>query len=361
MLAESPRKIIHVDMDAFFASIEQRDNPELRGKPIAVGGDGERGVVAAASYEARKFGVHSALSSKIAKQRCPHLIFVRHRFDVYKSVSRQVMDIFRSYTDLVEPLSLDEAYLDVTRNKKGIETATEVAENIRADIFAETQLTASAGVSVSKFLAKVASDVNKPNGLTVIKPHRVQEFIDALDIEKVPGIGKVTAAKMKKMGIFTCADLKSRELSELTRRFGKAGRYFHNISHGIDNREVKTDRIRKSLGAERTFEQDLYDRKEVEAKLSMIAEEVARRIDKAKKKGKTITLKIKFNDFNTITRSKSYDHFIDKEREIMEAAIALIPPHSELKKGIRLLGITVSTFESDSQPVEIGGQLTLDL
>ncbi|MCK5700612.1 MAG: DNA polymerase IV, partial [Cyclobacteriaceae bacterium] len=253
------RKIIHIDMDAFFASIEQRDNPDLLGKPVAVGGAGKRGVVAAASYEARKFGVFSAMPASIALRKCPELIFTKPRFDVYKEVSNQIRQIFLEYTDLVEPLSLDEAYLDVTENKKGLGSATIIAREIKSKINSTTHLIASAGVSINKFLAKVASDQDKPDGLYVIKPNQAESFVDGLAIEKFFGIGKVTAKKMHELGINTGADLKQISIEELVRRFGKVGRYYFDIARAIDKRLVNPNRIRKSLGAERTFEDDLIE------------------------------------------------------------------------------------------------------
>lgn len=362
MSEEAPvRKIIHVDMDAFFAAIEQRDNPDLRGKPIAVGGSGERGVVAAASYEARKFGVHSALSSRLAAQRCPDLIFVKHRFDVYKEVSSQVMGIFRQFTDLVEPLSLDEAFLDVTHNKKGMKSATHIAEQIRLLIRTKTKLTASAGVSINKFLAKVASDINKPDGMTVITPDEAEAFIEKLDIHKIPGVGKVTAAKMKKLGIFTGMDLKMKDDAFLTSNFGKAGGYYCNISRGIDNRPVQPNRERKSIGAERTFEHDKKSLDEIHEALNPIAEEVARRCKKSKSGGRTLTVKIKFNDFTQITRSKTAEYLIAKEDEILSMARDLVPVDLIKKKPVRLLGISMSSLNDEPKEVPANHQLTLKL
>ncbi len=274
-MSQPIRKIIHVVMVAFFASVEQRDYPELRGKPVAVGGSRERGVVAAASYEARKYGVHSALSSKIAAQRCPHLIFVKARFEVYSAVSRQIREIFHSYTDLVEPLSLDEAYLDVTENKIGMPSASIIAQEIRKRIFEETGLTASAGVSFNKFLAKIGSDMDKPNGFTLITPDIAENLVAGLAIEKFHGIGKVTAAKMQHMGIVTGADLRLRSEEELVRNFGKVGRYYYRISRALDDRSVQPHRIRKSIGSERTFAVDLSEEHDLLERLEALAEEVA--------------------------------------------------------------------------------------
>lgn len=353
------RKIIHIDMDAFFASVEQRDNPELQGKPIAVGGLGNRGVVAAASYEARKFGVFSAMSSKLALRKCPDLIFVKHRFDAYRATSLVIRSIFRDYTNLVEPLSLDEAYLDVTHNKKGIAIATDIAKEIKARIKQQTDLTASAGVSINKFLAKVASDMDKPDGLFVIKPHQVQEFIDHLPIEKIFGVGKVTATKMKALGIFEGRHLKKFKEDELTKAFGKAGHYFYNVARGIDNRLVVADRERKSLGAESTFNEDYGDKTILLEKLNKIAQKVAHHVSKSKIKPLTITIKIKFSDFTQITRSKTTSEpnidFQTINRISQELLIGVLEPNHE----IRLLGITVSNFEKEN--VLILEQLTLEL
>ncbi|MEX2590724.1 MAG: DNA polymerase IV, partial [Chitinophagales bacterium] len=311
------RKIIHIDMDAFYASIEQRDNPTLRGKPVAVGGSAERGVVAAASYEARKYGVHSAMPSVTAKRKCPHLIFVKHRFEVYRSVSIQIREIFRDYTELVEPLSLDEAYLDVTSNKKQMPSATLIAEEIRQRIFETTGLTASAGISFNKFLAKVASDVNKPNGITVIPPEKATAFLEQLPINKFHGIGKVTEGKMRKLGIHNGADLKGFSEIELVRQFGKSGRHYYNIVRGKDEREVEANRIRKSVGAENTFESDLSSETEMLQELEKIAAKVVQRLKKSKTKGRTITLKLKYQDFKQHTRSKSFPHFLEPDEKLI--------------------------------------------
>ena len=347
-------------MDAFFASVEQRDFPELRGKPIAVGGSSERGVVAAASYEARKYGVRSAMPSKIAARLCPHLIFVKHRFDVYRSVSQQIMDIFKDYTDLVEPLSLDEAYLDVTHNKIGMPSATLIAQEIRARIKEETQLTASAGISTNKFLAKVASDINKPNGLTLIPPDEAEAFIEGLPIEKFHGIGKVTAAKMKKLGINTGADLKKLDRIELSKRFGKAGSYYYRIVRGEDNREVTPDRIRKSIGAEQTFQKDISGKAEVEERVAQITEIVSRRMEKNQAAGKTITLKIKYFDFQVTTRSKTVNQYLSKLSDLLPLAKELLYQPEFPPQPIRLLGVSLSNLDTEIAP-GTGYQLTLDL
>ena len=287
------RKIIHVDMDAFYASVEQMDNPELKGKPIAVGGSEKRGVVSAASYEARKFGVRSAMSGLQAKRNCPDLIFVRPNFERYHEISKKIRKIFRDYTDLVEPLSLDEAYLDVTENKKGNPSASLIAKEIRERIFKEVGLTASAGISVNKFVAKVASDYNKPNGQKTVNPEEVLEFLEQLDIRKFYGVGKVTAEKMYQLGIFTGKDLKSKTFEYLDENFGKSGRYYYYIVRGIHNSEVKPNRTRKSLAAERTFNENLSSEIFMLEKLDKIAKEVSRRLEKSKVAGKTVTLKIK--------------------------------------------------------------------
>ncbi len=341
------RKIIHVDMDAFYASVEQLDNPELKGKPIAVGGSRERGVVAAASYEARQYGVHSAMPSITAARRCPDLIFVKARFERYKEVSAQIMEIFKSYTDLVEPLSLDEAYLDVTENKKSITSAMRIAMNIRAEIFEKTQLTASAGVSYNKFLAKTASDINKPNGMAVIMPDEGGQFIEQLKIEKFHGIGKVTAEKMKKFGVFNGADLKSKSQEWLHSNFGKAGLHYFKIARGIDEREVQANRIRKSIGAENTFSDDLETEKELLKALQKICETVVSRTKKSKNAGKTVVLKLKYNDFTVQTRSKTVGSYISTFKDIWSIAVELLRAPELPTQPIRLLGISLSNLEKE--------------
>jgi DNA polymerase-4 len=356
----STRKIIHIDMDAFYASIEQRDNPDLRGKPVAVGSSSERGVVAAASYEAREYGVHSAMPSVTAKRKCPNLIFVKHRFDVYRAVSKQIREIFREYTELVEPLSLDEAYLDVTSNKKQMPSATLIAEEIRQRILETTQLTASAGISFNKFLAKVASDVNKPNGITVIPPEKATTFLEQLPIKKFHGIGKVTAGKMNKLGIHNGADLKRFSEMELMREFGKAGRHYYRIVRGQDDREVQANRIRKSVGVENTFQSDLSTEAEMVQELEKIAAKVAQRLKKAKANGRTITLKLKYLDFEQHTRSKSFPHFLEADDKLMMEIVRelLHQPHVPTK-AVRLLGITLSNLNTE-QAKGVGEQLTLE-
>jgi DNA polymerase IV len=353
------RKIIHIDMDAFFASVEQRDNPELRGKPVAVGGSRARGVVAAASYEARKFGVHSALASKIAAQRCPQLIFVKPRFEVYSAVSRQIREIFFSYTDLVEPLSLDEAYLDVTENKIGMPSATIIANEIRAKIEAETGLTASAGVSFNKFLAKIASDMNKPNGFTLITPDKAEEVVAALSIEKFYGIGKVTAAKMQSMGILTGADLRERSEEELVRHFGKTGRYYYRIARAQDEREVQPHRVRKSIGSERTFEVDLTEEEVMLPELERLAKEVAHDMERLQTTAKTLTVKIKYFDFTQHTRSKTFLSEFKSADAIYTIARDLLRTPQLPQYPVRLLGITASSLLYQHDKTE-GYQLTLE-
>jgi len=337
-------------MDAFFASVEQRDNPQLRGKPVAVGGSEERGVVAAASYEARKFGVRSAMGSKTAKRLCPNLIFVPPRFEQYKEVSSQIRAIFHEYTDLVEPLSLDEAYLDVTENFKNIPLATVIAEQIRAKIKEATSLTASAGVSFNKFLAKTASDVNKPDGMFVIKPHQADSFVDTLAIKRFYGVGRVTAEKMTKMGILTGKDLKERSLEFLVNNFGKAGRYYYNICRGEDNRRVNPDRIRKSIGVENTFNKDLVGQDEIYREIDVILEQLWKRINRANVFGKTLTLKMKYEDFEIISRSKTSQLLLTDEKHIAQIAYEMLNLLLPTEKGIRLLGLTISNIETEKDP-----------
>ena len=345
-------------MDAFFASVEQLDNPELRGKPVAVGGSGERGVVAAASYEARKFGVKSATSSKVAKRRCPDLIFVKPRFARYKEISNQILNIFLEYTDLVEPLSIDEAYLDVTLAKKGLPSATLIAKEITSRIFTETGLTASAGVSYNKFLAKVASDVNKPNGIFVITPNQAVEFIENLEVKRFFGIGKVSAKKLNEIGIWFGRDLKQLDRQELIRMFGKAGNYYYEICRGVDNRIVQPSRERKSVGAENTFLTDLFLVSELEKEMLKIAETLWPRIERANVKGKTLTLKFTYSDFEKHTRSKTVSDYINSEELLIKEGKNLLKSGGEFDRGIRLLGLTVSNFlrEEKLEPV----QLTLE-
>jgi DNA polymerase IV len=340
------RKIIHVDMDAFYASVEQLDNPELRGLPIAVGG-GTRGVVAAASYEARKFGVRSAMSSILAKKRCPHLIFVKPRFERYTEISRKIRNIFLDYTDKVEPLSLDEAYLDVTVNKKGNPSATMIAREIRQRIFEETGLTASAGISVNKFIAKVASDYNKPNGQKTVNPDEVLQFLEDLPIGKFYGVGKVTTEKMYQLGIFTGKDLKAKTEEFLAQHFGKAGGYYYHVVRGIHNSEVKSDRIVKSVGTEHTFNENLVSEVFMLEKLEHIADELVRRLQKKKIAGKTVTLKIKYSDFTVQTRSKTLHYFISDKSLIMEVVKELLYQERP-KESVRLLGISLGSLNNEA-------------
>lgn len=342
-------------MDAFYASVEQRDNPKLRGKPIAVGGSRERGVVAAASYEARKFGVKSAMPSVTAKRLCPDLIFIYPRFDVYKSVSNEIREIFHRYTDLIEPLSLDEAYLDVTENKIGLPSATRIAKSIKSAIAEELDLVASAGVSYNKFLAKIASDEDKPNGLYVITPDASEDFINKLPIRKFFGVGKVTAEKMNGFGIFFGKDLKRHSPEQLTNWFGKSGGYFYNIAHGIDDRAVNANRMRKSIGVERTLESDVTDRLKLKAIVTDLSEMAFERCKRSHKFGKSVTLKIKFNDFTQITRSKTTVTPMSTREEIEELALTLLDYEQKLKP-IRLLGVTLSNFPEGNETI----QLTLE-
>ncbi len=340
------RKIIHVDMDAFYASVEQMDNPGLKGKPIAVGGGGARGVVSAASYEARKFGVRSALSGAQARRNCPELIFVKPRFDRYHEISKQIRAIFYDYTDLVEPLSLDEAYLDVTQNKKGNPSASLIAKEIRERIFKEVGLTASAGISINKFVAKVASDYNKPNGQKTVNPEEVIPFLESLDIRKFYGVGKVTTEKMYQLGIFTGKDLKQKSLEYLDTNFGKSGRFYYYIVRGIHTSEVRPKRTRKSLAAERTFNENLSSEIFMLEKLEHIAQEVSRRLTKSKVSGKTITLKIKYSDFTLQTRSKTLPYFISDKSIILETAKDLLF-QEKLQNSVRLLGISLSNLNTE--------------
>lgn len=340
------RKIIHIDMDAFYASVEQRDNPELRGKPLVVGGlpEGRGGVVATASYEARKFGIRSAMSSKQALQLCSHAVFVRPRFAVYKEVSKHIREIFSRYTDLIEPLSLDEAYLDVTEDKLGVGSAIEVAQQIKQAIQDELNLTASAGVSINKFVAKIASDINKPNGLKFIGPSAIESFMEQLPVEKFHGVGKVTAEKMKKMGLHTGADLKKLTEDELVKNFGKAGRFYYQIVRGIDNRPVQPHRETKSMGAEDTFAYDLTEPGEMNAELDKIAQTVADRLARYNLKGRTITLKVKYSSFKQITRNQSFVRPVGDLETLSKTAKQLLTATGLDDVRIRLLGISVSNF-----------------
>jgi len=342
----SYRKIIHIDMDAFYASVEQRDNPELRGIPLVVGGlpEGRGGVVATASYEARKFGIRSAMSSKQALQLCPHAIFVRPRFPAYKEASQRIREIFSRYTDLIEPLSLDEAYLDVTNDKLNIGSAIEIAKQIKQAIKDELQLTASAGVSINKFVAKIASDINKPDGLTFIGPSSIESFMEKLPVEKFYGVGKVTTQKMKNLGLHLGADLKKLTHDEIVQYFGKPGRFYYQIVRGIDDRDVQPHRETKSSGAEDTFAYDLTTIEEMETELDKIAKLVADRLQRYDLKGRTITLKIKYNDFKQITRNKSFLSPVADLETISTTAKQLLAATNPQDKRIRLLGISLSNF-----------------
>jgi DNA polymerase IV len=349
----SPRKIIHIDMDAFFASVEQRDNPALKGKPVAVGYGAARGVVAAASYEARKFGVRSAMPSTTAMRKCPDLIFVPPRFDVYREVSRQIREIFLDYTPLVEPLSLDEAYLDVTENLRGLPTAYATAKEIRARILETTRLTASAGVSYNKFLAKLASDQRKPNGQFAILPEEGAAFIEKLPVGKFHGIGPKTAEKMKNLGILTGADLRACSLSFLHQHFGKSGGWYYAISRGEDDRQVEPERVRKSSGAETTFRQDLVNPADIEAGVGEMADDVWRWCEKAGAYGRTVTVKIKFADFRQITRSRSFSSPVATHTMLRDAGIGLVRSIFPLNIGVRLVGVTVSNFDEGGEEMPL--------
>jgi DNA polymerase-4 len=333
-------------MDAFYASVEQLDNPDLRGKPVAVGGNEIRGVVSAASYEARKFGVRSALSGALAKKYCPELIFVKPRFDRYKEISQKIRQIFHDYTDLVEPLSLDEAYLDVTQNKKGNPSASLIAQEIRLRILNEVGLSASAGISVNKFIAKVASDFNKPNGQNTVPPDEVISFLEDLPIRKFYGVGKVTTEKMYQFGIFTGLDLKSKPIEFLEKHFGKSGAFYFNVVRGIHNSEVKTNRITKSVAAEHTFDENLTSEIFMQERLETIADELDRRLKKHKIAGKTVTLKIKYSDFSQQTRSKTLPYFISDKSLLFDTVKELLF-QERMKDSVRLLGISLSNLNTE--------------
>ncbi len=351
----SYRKIIHVDMDAFYASVEQRDNPDLKGKPVAVGGNRLRGVVAAASYEARKYGVRSAMPSVTAARQCPGLIFVKPRFQVYREVSHQIREIFYRYTDLVEPLALDEAYLDVTQPLSGPPSATLIAREIKKQIKNSTALTASAGISYNKFLAKMASDINKPDGIFAILPEDGPSFIERLPIERFHGIGKKTAEKMHRLGIFKGIDLLKFDRASLSHHFGKSGEYYYHLARGVDNREVNPDRERKSVSAEQTFENDIETKTELSDQLHLIHQEVEKRLRSGNRKGRTYTLKIKYNDFTVITRSKSISYYFN-DTTTMGMLMNDILRSEELILPVRLVGAGVSNLN----PMESGMQLDID-
>lgn len=340
------RKILHIDMDAFFASVEQRDNPRYRGKALVVGANSLRGVISAASYEARKYGVKSAMPSKLAIKKCPYLIFAKPNFDVYKKVSNQIREIFFRFTDLVEPLSIDEAFLDVTENKFNIPSGTIIAKKIKEMIKKETNLTASAGVSYNKFLAKIASDYDKPDGIYVIEPNIAEGFIEKLSIEKFFGVGPVTAKKMHRLGIHTGLDLKKLDLEFLNRNFGKSGKYFYNISRGIDNRAVNPDRIVKSVGAEKTFEKDIMNIQEILVKITELVEKIIARCHKNENYGRTLTLKVKFADFKQITRSKSFSFKLNSIEKVIEIIPQLIDMVDFTYMPVRLIGLQISNMDS---------------
>jgi DNA polymerase IV len=354
--ADGRRKIIHIDMDAFYASVEQRDNPELRGKPVAVGGSRERGVVAAASYEARKFGVHSAMPSITAKRKCPDLIFVKPRFDAYKAISLQIRQVLAEYTPIIEPLSLDEAYLDVTENLKGIISATQIAEEIRTRIRAETQLTASAGVSYNKFLAKLASDHRKPDGLFVITPKMGPAFVETLPVRKFHGVGPATARKMARLGIETGLELRAQSQAFLQQHFGKAGSYYYWAARGIDERPVRADRIRKSVGAENTFPADLFAYEAAQDALREIVGKVWGHCESSGIRGRTVTLKVKFANFQQITRSRTSETQIRTRNELEQFSNALLEPLFPVSRGVRLLGVSLSSLAEEA---ELGHELRL--
>lgn len=337
------RKIIHIDMDAFYSSVEQMDNPQLKYKPVAVGGSKERGVVAAASYEARKYGVRSAMPSVMAKKKCKDLIFVKPRFERYKEISKQIRNIFFDYTDLVEPLSLDEAFLDVTNNKKNIPLATDIAKEIRDRIKNEIGLTASAGISINKFIAKVSTEINKPNGQKTIHPFKVDDFIESLPINKFFGVGKVTAKKMNKLGIYIGADLKTFDRLTLKKYFGKSGEHFYKIVRNIQDNPVNPNRIRKSIGAERTFSHDINSEGFMLDKLAGIADELEKRLNKSNNKGKTITIKLKYSDFSQQTRSRTIDGYMSTKEEFFPIIEELLY-QKEIHKSVRLLGISITNL-----------------
>lgn len=346
-------------MDAFYASIEQRDNPEYRGKPVAVGYSGKRGVVAAASYEARRYGIHSAMASVTALQKCPHLIFVMPRFDVYRSVSNQIMQIFFEYTDKVEPLSLDEAFLDVTTNKKGMRSATAIAKEIKQKIYSRTRLTASAGVSYNKFLAKIASDYHKPDGLFVITPQKAESFIEQLPVARFFGVGKVTAARMNELGIKNGYDLKQWSEADLIKHFGKVGTVYYRFARGIDEREVESEHIRKSLGTEETFPEDISEMVDLLAALNEVAAELQRRAEKRKFFARTLTLKIKYSDFTLITRSKTINDLIKTHEQIFDLGKELLLSIEDIQeRKIRLLGLSLRNAVVE-MPEEAGKPLQL--
>ena len=357
-MSDTLRKIIHIDMDAFYASVEQMDNPVLRGKCLAVGGNENRGVICAASYEARKFGVRSAMSGVVAKRNCPELLFVPPRFERYKEISKQIRAIFLDYTDLVEPLSLDEAYLDVTINKKGNPSASLIAYEIRCRIFTEVGLTASAGISVNKFVAKVASDFNKPNGQKTVNPDEVEKFLEELPIRKFYGVGKVTTEKMYQLGIFTGLDLKQKPKDFLEQHFGKSGLFYYDVVRGIHNSEVQSDRLTKSVAAEHTFDENLTSEIYMMQRLEEISETLSKRLQKQKLSGKAITLKIKYSDFTQQTRSKTLPYFVSDKALLLETVRELLY-QERMKNSVRLLGISISNL-NNSEKKSVVVQLRFD-
>ncbi len=354
------RKVIHIDMDAFYASVEQRDNPRYRGKPLVVGSSpAQRGAVAAASYEARRFGIHSAMPARTAQQKCPHLIFVQPRFEVYQAISQQIRAIFYRYTDLVEPLSLDEAYLDVTENKIGLTSATLMAQEIKQQVYQETNLTASAGVSINKFLAKIASGMNKPNGLFLIPPQQAAAFIEQLPIEQFHGIGTVTAAKMHDLGIYTGKDLKQWSEAELVQRFGKVGSFYCHIARAEDERPVQPNRIRKSIGVETSFEVDLNNRESMTRALSELAVLLHQRLERQQRRGRTLMLKVKYADYQQTTRSRTLPAATAESDTILTVAQELLGLSEVEHKPVRLLGLTLSNLDGEGEDSETYRQLCL--
>ena len=359
---EMVRKIIHIDMDAFYASVEQRDDPALRGKPVVVGGSPQgRGVVAAASYEARKFGIRSAMPAAHALRLCPDVVFIRPRFDVYKQVSLQIREIFLEYTDLVEPLSLDEAYLDVTENKPGNPSATLIAREIKQKIRDRTGLTASAGVSFNKFLAKIASDLRKPDGLAIIHPQKASDFISRLPIGKFHGIGKATEAKMHRLGIENGADLRTWSKWDLNKHFGKVGTFYYNIARAIDERPVRTERIPKSIGKEKTFENDVGSVEWLAGFVGTLSEKVAERLQREGAEARTVTLKLRYDNFDSLTRSFTPGHLFTRASEIAEIAARLLKETEAGRRKVRLVGVTVSGFERVDGSGREGQQMSLPL
>lgn len=352
MESKPVRKVIHIDMDAFYASVEQRDNPALRGRPVAVGRPERRGVVAAASYEARQFGVRSAMPSTTALKNCPALVFVPPRFDVYKAVSRQIRTIFADYTPLIEPLSLDEAYLDVTENLRGLPSAWLTAKEIRQRILAETGLTASAGISYNKFLAKLASDHNKPNGQFAITPQMGAEWVAQLPVKAFHGVGPATARKMERLGIITGADLRARPLATLMQAFGKSGAWYYEIARGVDERPVVPNRDRKSVGSETTFNEDLTDPGQIEAGIQEMADEVWAWCQKTGISGKTVTTKIKWQDFQICTRSRTLRMDITDRETLRAQSLDLFRTLAPLRTGVRLVGVTLSHLSNGRDPAQ---------